>query len=465
MNVLFLMSDEHNRSVMGCSGHPLVSTPNLDALAARGTRFPNAYTPSPICVPARASLATGLHVFEHGCWSSAEPYHGQHESWMHRVRDAGVDVVSVGKLHFRDSDADHGFTQELDAMYLANDGKGWPQGLVRDPMPAFPQAAELAGMLGPGESDYTAYDRGITAAAVEWLRHERVEPWVLFVSMVSPHYPLISPPEFYEPYADVPMPARIPPSSDHPVLESMRDFWDYDRYFDDETRDRAVRNYYGLTSFMDDNVGQIVDALGDRLDETLVIYTSDHGDMLGDHGFWCKSVMYEGSAGVPMIAAGPCVPVGVNKTPVSLTDIGATIEDAVGIDPPAPKGSWSSRPIQSFFAAEEGDRPILSEYHDGGSPTGSFMIRSGRWKYVHYADGSRDQLFDLDADPTEMDDLGADSAHDSVRVRMFEILTSIVDPDVVNRQAFEDQAKLLDLYGGAETVMAMPSFNHTPLDG
>ena len=464
MNVLFIMSDEHNRAVMGCSDHPVANTPNLDALAANGTRFPNAYTPSPICIPARASLATGLHVFEHECWSSAQPYYGQHESWMHRVRDAGHEVVSVGKLHFRDSDGDHGFSEELDAMYLANDGKGWPQGLIRDPMPAFPQAAELAGLLGPGESTYTEYDKGITAAAVEWLRQERSEPWVLFVSMVSPHYPLISPPEFFEQYREVAMPPRVPSTSDHPVLNAMRDFWDYDRYFDDETRDLALRNYLGLVSFMDDNVGQMIKALGDRRDETLIIYTSDHGDMLGDHGFWCKSVMYEGSTGIPMIMSGSGVSIGVNPTPVSLTDIAATVEDALGLETMTPPGAWESRPIQDFLDNPEPDRPILSEYHDGGSPTGSFMIRSGEWKYVHYADGSPAQLFNLADDPTESTDLGDDPTHEEKRVELFNILTDILDPEVVNRQAFEDQARLLDLYGGAHEVLSMPSFNHTPLE-
>jgi choline-sulfatase len=136
-NVLILCSDEHARAALGCYGHPVAQTPTLDALAARGVRFTRAYTPSPICIPARASLATGLNVHETRCWSSAEPYHGQIESWMHRLRDRGHPVTSIGKLHFRSGDDDHGFDEEIEPMYLANDGLGWPQGLLRDPLPTY----------------------------------------------------------------------------------------------------------------------------------------------------------------------------------------------------------------------------------------------------------------------------------------------------------------------------------------
>ena len=168
-NVIVFMSDEHSCSVMGAYGNTLVHTPTLDSLAARGVRFDSAYTPSPICIPARASFATGTQVFQHRCWSSAEPYYGQHQSWMHRLRDRGHQVVSIGKLHYRAAADDTGFSEQILPMYLANNGAGWPQGLQRRPMATFPGAVEMASLLGPGETDYTRYDRDITAAAVKWL--------------------------------------------------------------------------------------------------------------------------------------------------------------------------------------------------------------------------------------------------------------------------------------------------------
>lgn len=472
-NVLFLLSDEHARSALSISGHPIAQTPTLDRLARNGTVFDCAYTPSPICIPARASLATGLHVFEHHCWSSAQPYYGQVESWMHRLRERGHAVVSIGKLHFRSDDDDNGFTEEILPMHLANDGKGWPQGLVRDPLPAFAEAAELAKLLGPGESDYTDYDRKITATACKWIsqsaQRTHNKPWVLFVSFVSPHYPLIAPKPFFDLYrhCDIPEPFANLDSqrTKHPVLRKMLNFWNYDDYFDPDSRHLARQNYYGLCSFVDDNIRQVLATLEhngqDR--DTIVIYTSDHGEMLGNHGFWAKSLMYEDSVAVPMIVAGPNVPVGVNNTPVSLTDMAATIETAMtGSERPA-SAPWQSRALQEFMRRAENDRFILSEYHDGGSPTGFFMIRQGDWKYVYYAGAYPPQLFNLDHDPQESQDLGENPAYAEARNKLNGFLTEILDPEAVNTQAFAEQARLLEYLGGADKVLAMPSFNHTPI--
>ncbi len=294
-NVIVLMSDEHTRSVMGAYGNPLVHTPTLDRLAAEGVRFDNAYTPSPICISARASFATGTPVFEHGCWSSAEPYYGQQQSWMHRLRDKGHQVVSIGKLHYRSADDDTGFSEQILPMYLANNGRGWPQGLQRKPMGSFPDASEMAAILGPGETSYTQYDRDITAAAVNWLEQRAAsdsQPWVLFVSFICPHFPLSAPQQFYDLYRDVELPEPYDLDANarlkHPVIDEMRQFWNYADYFDRNSEIEGLKNYYGLCSYLDDNVAQVLQALNrsGQADNTQVIYTSDHGDMIGNHGIW-----------------------------------------------------------------------------------------------------------------------------------------------------------------------------------
>ncbi len=470
-NVLILCSDEHARSAAGCYGHPVVQTPTLDRLAERGTRFSRAYTPSPICVPARACLATGLHVHENRCWSSAEPYYGQIESWMHRLRDGGHTVVSVGKLHFRSRDDDNGFSDEIVPMHLANDGKGWPQGLVREPLPSFDEAAEMARDVGPGDTSYTDYDRQITSEARGWLgRYAGAlsnNPWALFVSFVSPHYPLTAPQAFYDLYdgVQIPEPIGSPCAPRHPVLQEMSRFWDYDSYFNDETRRIARRAYFGLCSFLDDNIRQVLEALetSGTARDTVVIYLSDHGEMLGNHGFWAKSVMYEDSVGVPLIMAGSDIPAGVNDTPVSITDIAATVEHIVGLGERPLKSPWQSRSLARIAARADPDRMILSEYHDGGSPTGFFMLRQRDLKYVHYAGGHPPQLFDLSKDPNELDDLGQQPGFETTCSAMHRKLREILDPEAVNAAAFADQKALLEQYGGAESVLSMPSFNHTPV--
>jgi choline-sulfatase len=468
-NVLILCSDEHARSALGCQGHPVVKTPTLDALAARGTRFAKAYTPSPICIPARASLATGLLVHETRCWSSAEPYHGQIESWMHRLRARGHPVTSIGKLHFRSGGDDHGFDEEIEPMYLANDGIGWPQGLLRDPMPAYDEVTQLAAEAGPGESSYTEYDRRVTARARDWLRaapRTSDRPWALFVSFISPHYPLTAPRAFFDLYEGLEIPEPVGATPAHPVLREMIRFWDYDRHFDVDTRRLARRCYYGLCSFLDHNIRQVLQALEDsgQAGETTVISISDHGEMLGNHGMWTKSVMYEESVGIPLIMTGPGIGIGVNHTPVSLTDIAATVETAVGSVPPPANGDWAGRPLQTFIDEPEPDRAILSEYHDGGSPTGIFMLRAGRWKLVLYAGGHPAQLFDLETDPDELLDLGASPGHGNIRRGMDAALHRILDPESVNAQAFADQSRMVENLGGRERILATPSFGHTPLE-
>jgi choline-sulfatase len=160
-NMLILLSDEHHYRVMGCAGDTTIHTPHLDALAARGTRFANAYTPSPICVPARASLATGLPVHQHRCWDNALAWTGEPKGWGHALKEAGHRVESIGKLHFRDAESDTGLSdQHLPLHVQAGMGQVW--GSVRDPLPATRGRSPLYYDLGVGESSYNRFDQQVT---------------------------------------------------------------------------------------------------------------------------------------------------------------------------------------------------------------------------------------------------------------------------------------------------------------
>ena len=231
-NVLFIMSDEHTREILGCYGNQIVKTPNLDALAQRGTQFVNAYTNSPICVPARAGFATGRYIHQTRCWDSAQPYHGQIPSWGHRLIAAGHRVVSIGKLHYRDSRDQNGFIEEILPVHILN-GIGWTKGLLRENLPEYPEAADFAREIGPGETTYTHYDRKVCKAACNWLRNEAPaytdKPWVLFVGLVAPHFPLIAPRSFYELYSsdDIPRPrlSGLEARSMHQAVVAVRNFF------------------------------------------------------------------------------------------------------------------------------------------------------------------------------------------------------------------------------------------------
>ncbi len=470
-NVLFILSDEHQRDILGCYGDRLVETPNLDALALRGTRFTNAYTPCPICVPARAALATGRHVHETGHWDNAHPYHGEVPSWHHRLRESGRNCTLIGKLHFRSADDDNGFSEEILPLHVL-DGLGDLLGMVRKPPAARGNMPALAREAGPGESSYTRYDRSIADAACDWLKKraaaEGDKPWALFVSFVLPHFPLIAPEAFFNLYPPdrVPLP-KLTETPDHPVLEAMRRCMNYADYFDEATTRRAIAAYYGMVSFLDHNIGRVLRALEETglAQSTSVVYTSDHGDNLGERNLWGKSVMYEESVAVPLIVTGQGVPEGaVCDTPVTLLDVFPSVLEATGT--PADPGD-ADLPGRSLYAIAKGvtpERAIMSEYHAAGSITGTFMLRHGRWKYVHFV-GYRPQLFDLGADPGETKDLATDPAYAGVLAECESELRKICDPEAVSARAFADQAARIEAHGGLDKVMARGDFGYTPAPG
>ncbi len=474
-NLLFIMSDEHSKRVLGCNGNPLIRTPNLDRLAASGVHFTDAYCNSPICVPSRASFQTGRYVHDIRFWDNGNPYDGTVPSWAHRLKAAGHRVDSIGKLHFRSADEDNGFTKEHMPLHVV-EGIGDPIGMLRDPPPPRKAALRLAADAGCGDSTYQGYDDRITAAAEEWLRERGAKkddkPWTLFVSLVCPHFPLIARPEWYNLYPEdkVPWPGLYDEAErpDHPYVKAMRACQIYDQGFDDPSKVRkAIAAYYGLVSFVDNNVGRLMKALEDNgLDgDTRVIYTSDHGDNLGTRGLWGKSNMYEEAAAVPMIMAGPDVPQGVVcREPVTLVDCFPTIIDCAGLPPHPDDAELPGAPLLDIVSGKAAPRTVLSEYHAAGSATGTFMIRHGRFKYVYYV-GMPPQLFDLEADPYETRDLGQDAGYQGFVADCEAALRKIVDPEAADAQARKDQGAKIAAFGGREAILAKGSFGYSPVPG
>lgn len=473
-NLVILMSDEHCQKVLGCYGHPFIHTPNLDRLAARGTRFANAYTNAPICVPARASFATGRYGHATGHWDNATPYTGEPESWAHRLQANGNRVGSIGKLHYRNAEDPTGFDFQEIPMHLVN-GVGDILGCVREPLPRRWKARAMADDAGVGESSYTTYDRRITAAAVDWLGERAREqkagttgdkPWAVFVSMVAPHFPLIAPEEFYNLYKDRDLkPQKAASENDHPWLKALRDCFVYDNFTDEKTR-IALTSYFGLVSFMDANIGKVLDALDENglSANTNVIYVSDHGDNMGERGLWGKSNMYEEAAAVPLIMAGPDVPVGrVVETASSLADVYPTVTDLMRVTPDEIERPGTSL-VALANAEDDPERAVFSEYHAAGARSGAFMIRKGAWKYVYYC-GLAPQLFNLETDPEELQDLGTDEAYAAKREELHQALLDVCDPEAVDRQAKADQAAIIAAHGGVDAVLERGGFGATPAPG
>jgi choline-sulfatase len=476
-NLLIIMSDQHSRATMGCYGHSFVRTPNLDRLAARGTRFTSCWSPSPVCIPARASFATGKYIHQIGFWDNADPYDGSIPSWHHRLRDAGHRIVSIGKLHFRSDEDDCGFSESIVPMHVI-EGKGDLLGLIREDLPVRGAAYKMARMAGPGESIYTQYDREIAARAQIWLHEEagkyREKPWVLFVSFVAPHYPLTAPPEHFYRYFDDP---KLPQPlfyarherPDHPFIRDYAASFNFDDYFDTpaDVR-RAVAGYFGLCSFMDEQAGKVLDALQacGLAAGTRVIYTSDHGDAVGKRGLWGKSTLYEETVGVPLIVAGDGIPQGgVVDTASNLIDIYPFIIECVGevdggmIDPDHPGVS-----IGRIARGERPERAVLSEYHGMGSTTGAFAIRYRQLKYIHYVK-YRPQLFDLEQDPEEAIDLSGDRACAKLLAECEAELRKLLSPESVDARAKKRQAEQLERYGGRQAVIARGDLGFSPPPG
>ncbi len=474
-NMLFIMSDEHSKRVLRCYGNDVIHTPNLDRLAEGGTLFESAYCNCPICVPSRASFATGRYVHEIGNWDNAFPYTGTPTGWGHRLAETGHRCDSIGKLHYRNAEDSNGFANEIMPLHVLN-GKGDVQGMIRKPPPQRASTKQLAGDAGAGNSTYLDYDRKIRDAAVKWLEDAAKsppdKPWCLFLSFVCPHFPLVAPQEFFDLYKldDLPLPqlrgaGEFP---DHPVVKKLREVQNYEDHFEDEAHVRkAIAAYYGMVSFLDDNIGQVLKALDASpfAERTNIVYTSDHGDNLGARTMWGKSNMYEEAVAVPMLLKGPDVPRNQRiATPVSLVDGYQTIVQSVGESLTSEEGQLPGKSLLDLAGGVDDDRSVFSEYHAVASMTGMFMIRFGRYKYVHY-EGFRPQLFDLGSDPLETRDLALDPSHEATLAQGEKLLRDVCDPSEVTARAFADQERRIEELGGVEAVKKAGNYPYTPAPG
>ena len=351
------------------------------------------------------------------------------------------------------------------------EGIGDPLGLLRDPLPVRKAALKLAADAGRGNSTYQDYDQRITEAAEAWLEERAGEkadkPWVLFVSLVCPHFPLIARPEWYDLYPEDKVPGRWMYAEaerpTHPYIKAIRESMIYDQGFDESKVRKALAAYFGMVSYLDDNIGRLIRALDDTglADTRAVIYTSDHGDNLGTRGLWGKSTMYEESVGVPMMMAGPEVPIGVVcREPVSLVDSFPTILDCVGVRPDPGDRDLPGASLMDVVAG----RHRVAHRHErvprgrsGGGrlhdPPGQLQIRALR-RHAAAAFPSRHR--------SPGDARSRPGPRLSRRRRRGEAaLRRTVDPEAADRQARADQAAKIAQLGGREAILARGAFGYS----
>lgn len=472
-NLLFILSDEHQAQALSCAQHPLVKTPNLDRLAARGTRFSNAYTTSPICVPARSSLATGRYPHDIRLWDNAMPYRGDPPSWGHALQDKSVRCESIGKLHYRNEQDPTGFDRQHVPMHVAG-GHGMVWASVRREAERMIKTDSIFGdYIGPGDSGYTKYDSQVVQTTKDWISDnaKASEPWCLYVGLVAPHFPLIVPQEFLDLYpASALPPTKLRPSEgykQHPWIKHLAAAADQELAFKNEDeRQMAQRVYFALCSYLDHNVGQILDALetAGLSDDTTIIYASDHGDNNGARGLWNKCTMYEESVSIPMIVAPAKSETRLERgavcaTPTSLVDISETILDNFNATLEGHRPGKSLLEIGSEPDAP--DRVVFSEYHAFGAVSGCFMLRSGPWKFIHY-EGFEPELFNLKDDPEELENVAQSPENIATLERLRALLNNICDPSQINAQAFADQDALVERVGGKNVALTLGAPRESP---
>ena len=423
-NILFFQVDQLSARALSAYGNPFSKTPVLDRIAASGAVFETAYCNYPLCSPSRASMASGLLASNCGAYDNAAEFSAEIPTYAHHLRARGYQTALSGKMHFIGPDQFHGFEQRLTADLYPADfawAPNWANEGERDTND--PRAVTVSGQCA--DSVQIGFDEEVADAAIRYLRGLAPgdgRPFFLQVSFTHPHEPYLCKPEFWELYegVEIPPPAVGPLSREEHDAHSVRildDFGMLDYDFDAVDIVRARRAYYGAVSYIDSLIGRVVAALEEvgAADDTIIAFTSDHGEMLGERGIWFKKHFFEDSIAVPLFIAGPGIAPGRVTTPASLVDLLPTFnglaDGAVWKDE-----ELDGQDLTQFFAAETPDRAIYAEYLAEAALAPIFMIRRGRFKCM-LSEADPPLLFNVEADPSEMMNLAADTSYAEVLAR------------------------------------------------
>lgn len=408
-NILFLMSDEHRPDVAGYAGNSIIRTPHLDQLAKTGIVFDNAYTPSPVCIPARQSMMSGQLPRTCKCEVFGDDLAPGYMTFARQLAEYGYQSVVSGKLHHMGTDQMQGWTtrisgdMHIDIHYSSEMAKS-----LRRPFEdmKWNEAKEIK-RAGIGRGPCIEHDEYAVKGALNFIDtffnspyydREQTHPLLLKVSLLQPHYPYLTSEDKFTYYLNRVEPFLDQPVSDHPFLSQLQ----VKPGIDVTERDirRATAAYYGMIETADEMFGQVLTALqhaGQDLDDWVIIYTSDHGEMLGEHGVWEKRKFYEASVRVPLIIRYPKRFTGGEKIDqnVNLCDLFATLCDIS--DTPIPKGLDSRSLIPLIEgSAEKWSNETISQF--GGT---NLMIKQDHLKYQYYGSDMPEVLFDLLSDPSE----------------------------------------------------------------
>jgi choline-sulfatase len=439
-NVLLLMTDQHRPHALGVDGDPLARTPNLDALARASVRFDQAYCTNPVCVPSRFSLMTGLYAHKGHVWGNANPWPADIKTIAHYFAAAGYATANIGKLHAVDNSA-HGFEHLLEMRdwldYLGPKARIWHEEMDRSGKDGRKGPVHVGRVSLLPEEDH--FESWVARESIRYLRQRRDRPFFLVSSYIKPHDPFMPAERF----------ARLFP----PEKVELPETWGK---LDLSTVPRRVQNavrqsphtpellgpaqaririamYYANLMQADDRMGTVLATLRELgLEQnTIVLYLSDHGDMVGDKGLWLKFQMYENSVGVPLMFHVPGITRGGSRcaTVASLVRVLPTLAELCGLDVPSTLDGKSLVPNLKN-PEERIDSAAYAEFGLGAGD-GMQMIRHGDFKYVYnYKD--IEQLYDLPRDPQGMTNLALLPGHKETARRLKQELFKIFDPSSGN---------------------------------
>lgn len=425
-NIVIIMADQLAPHFTGAYGHKVAKTPHMNALAARGMRFDAAYCNSPLCAPSRFSFMSGQLISRIAAYDNASEFRATVPTFAHYLKALGYRTCLSGKMHFVGPDQKHGFEDRVTTDIYPSDFAWTPDWEAHDErIDKWYHNMQTVKESGMAVATFqTDYDEEVSFAARRWLIDRgrdraagETAPFAMVASFIHPHDPYVAKPEFWNLYAgeDIDEPQlTLAPEQQDPFSRRVMDGIEasYVPLTEEEVK-RARRAYLANVSYFDSNVGKIVATIEQmgELDNTIIIVTADHGDMLGERGLWYKMNFFENSARIPLIMVGPGVVTGNASNACSLVDMLPTVLDIAGGDVEMLGEPVDGRSLMSLARGETD--PIdeaIGEYCAEMTPWPVFMIRRGPLKYIH-CDADPPQLYDLQDDPLEKTNLAGDPAY------------------------------------------------------
>ncbi len=460
-NILIVMTDQLNGTLFPDGPADHLHVPNLRALAGRSARFKNNYTASPLCAPGRASFMSGQLPSRTRVYDNAAEFTSAIPTYAHHLRTAGYYTCLSGKMHFVGPDQLHGFEERLTTDIYPPDF-GWTPDYRKPGERIDWWYHNLGSVTGAGVAEITnqlEYDDEVAFHGNQKLYQlarqsdtDDRRPWCLTVSFTHPHDPYVARRKYWDLYEDCPVLKPPVPAfafDEHdPHSQRLLEACDHKK-FDISATDivRSRRAYFANISYLDDKIGELIATLEttNMLDDTVIVFCSDHGDMLGERGLWFKMSFFEGSSRVPLMIAGPGIQPSLIETPVSNLDILPSLCAIAGIDTTAIAPWTDGESLLPLIEGSERTNPVLMEYAAEGSYAPLVCIREGAFKFVH-CELDPPQLFDVETDPHELTNLAGDPAHGERVAKFMARVRDRWDMNAFDAEVRESQARRWVVY-------------------